>query len=125
MIEYGTHPHSACAHAVTNCEQARRAGGGHDAPQSVAVGRAARDGGITTPEEYDRAARDWTSRDAVGTRLPREDALARIDAFLSTHTTCALATGDGTFMRCTPQSYDLLDADLRGEGVDVRQHVDA
>ena len=167
-----------------------------------------------TPEEYDRAARYWTSRDAVGTRLPREDALARIDAFLSTHTTCALATGNGTFVRCTPleyawhdgriwilsegglkfrglahnahvclavfdpyttmgqthglqvtgtadivgeddphyarelagkgltverlhrmgarlhllritpQSYDLLDSDLRGEGVDARQHVD-
>ena len=82
--------------------------------------------------EGSRHQRSTTGQHATGragtrwaTRLSREDALARIDAFLSTHPTYALATGDGTFVRCTPQSYDLLDADLRGEGVDTRQHVDA
>lgn len=58
-----------------------------------------------TPEEYAEAADYWAARDGAGARLPRTDALARIDAFLSAHTTCALATGAGAFVRCTPLEY--------------------
>ena len=37
--------------------------------------------------------------------MPADELRAAIDAFLSAHNTCALATGAGDFVRCTPLEY--------------------
>lgn len=65
-------------------------------------------------DDFERAARYWTDRDAAlvaSERMPREALEEAIDAFLAERTTCALATaapscGSGApFVRCTPLEY--------------------
>lgn len=58
-----------------------------------------------TPEEFDQAAAYWTSKEAGEKRMPQDELAAAIDAFLAEHNTCALATGTGDFVRCTPLEY--------------------
>ncbi len=56
-------------------------------------------------EECEKAANYWVAREADAKRMPGEELRAAIDDFLSTHNTCALATGSGDFVRCTPLEY--------------------
>lgn len=56
-------------------------------------------------KEYEEAANYWVSREAAVKRMPADELRASIDAFLSSHNTCALATGAGDFVRCTPLEY--------------------
>ena len=58
-----------------------------------------------TPEEFDSAAAYWTSRESGEKRIPEVELRSAIDAFLAGHNTCALATGSGDFIRCTPLEY--------------------
>lgn len=58
-----------------------------------------------TPEEFDQAAVYWTDKEDTERRMPAGELAAAIDAFLSAHNTCALATGSGSFVRCTPLEY--------------------
>lgn len=58
-----------------------------------------------TDEEYDEAAAHWTSKEATAKRMPADELRAEIDAFLSSHDTCALACGAGDYVRCTPLEY--------------------
>ena len=58
-----------------------------------------------TPKEFDKAAAYWTSKEDGEKRMPQDELLAAIDAFLAKHNTCALATGSGDFVRCTPLEY--------------------
>ena len=58
-----------------------------------------------TPEEFDGAAAYWTSRESGEKHMPEGELRSAIDAFLAGHNTCALATGSGDFVRCTPLEY--------------------
>jgi len=62
--------------------------------------------------DYRQAANFWTERDAHGKRMDRETLLAEIDAFLAARRVCALATGFGEFVRCTPIEYSWRDGKL-------------
>lgn len=62
-----------------------------------------------TPEEYDRAAEYWTEREDAERRMPEDELRDAIDRFLAAHNTCALATGSGDFVRCTPLEYSWRD----------------
>ena len=62
--------------------------------------------------EYEKAARYWTDRDAAAKKMDRAALLEQIDAFLNAHNTCALATGSGSFVRCTPIEYTWHDGKL-------------
>jgi nitroimidazol reductase NimA-like FMN-containing flavoprotein (pyridoxamine 5'-phosphate oxidase superfamily) len=62
-----------------------------------------------TPEEFDKAARYWTEREAISARMPREELQQAIDAFLGTHGVCALATASSDLVRCTPLEYAYRD----------------
>ena len=55
--------------------------------------------------DYDEAASYWEKRDAEGKKADRETLTAKAEAFLTAHNTCALATGHGTQVRCTPLEY--------------------
>lgn len=57
--------------------------------------------------DYDKAARFWMEKDREGKQAP--DGKERLLAFLASHKVCALATGYGTFVRCTPLEYSFLD----------------
>lgn len=58
-----------------------------------------------THEEYQQAASYWTDKEATASRMPDEELRREVDAFLSSHNTCALACGWGDFVRCTPLEY--------------------
>ena len=56
-------------------------------------------------KEYEEATDYWVAREADAKRLSAKELRAAIDAFLGSHNTCALATGEGDFVRCTPLEY--------------------
>mgnify|MGYP003814220045 CR=1 FL=1 len=58
-----------------------------------------------THEEYRRAAEHWKIRGANGQAMDRERLLAAAEDYIRANNTCALATGAGTFVRCTPIEY--------------------
>ena len=58
-----------------------------------------------TPEEFDQAAVYWTDKENGEKRMPEDELRSAIDTFLTGHNTCALATGSGDFVRCTPLEY--------------------
>lgn len=61
--------------------------------------------GDMTHEEYRRAADHWKAKDAENHAMDRDSLLAAAEAYIRANNTCALATGTGTFVRCTPIEY--------------------
>lgn len=62
-----------------------------------------------THEEYEEAALYWQMKDAEGKKADRETLLREIGAYIAANDTCALATGAGAFVRCTPIEYSWRD----------------
>ena len=58
-----------------------------------------------TREEYQAAARYWEEKDAQGVKLDRERLWSMAEAYIQANNTCALATGTGDYVRCTPIEY--------------------
>ena len=58
---------------------------------------------------YELAASCWEKEDAQAEKMERGALLAQMEKFIEAHNTCALATGCGTFVRCTPIEYSYLD----------------
>ncbi len=56
--------------------------------------------------DYKKAAAYWTEKDEKADRMDRDALLAQIEKFINAHNTCALATGCGDFVRCTPIEYN-------------------
>lgn len=56
-------------------------------------------------EQFEEAATYWTSKEADAKRMPADELRHTVDEFLAKHNTCALATGSGDFVRCTPLEY--------------------
>ncbi len=59
--------------------------------------------------DYNKAASYWTEKEEKAVRMDRDELLARVEKFIMTHNTCALATGFGDFVRCTPIEYNYKD----------------
>lgn len=55
--------------------------------------------------DYEKAASYWAQQEPQNKKAGREALLAKIEAYLAAHNTCALATGCGTQVRCTPIEY--------------------
>lgn len=55
------------------------------------------------------AARYWEEKDADSVKLEKAELQARIEAYILTNNTCALATGTGDYVRCTPIEYSYHD----------------
>mgnify|MGYP001157862718 CR=1 FL=1 len=62
-----------------------------------------------THEDYQQAAGHWIKKDAEGVKMPQEELKAAVEEFILAHDTCALATGSGSFVRCTPIEYTYRD----------------
>ena len=62
-----------------------------------------------TKKDFEKASQFWTDKDKTAKKMERADILRAADDFLKTHNTCALATGTGTFVRCTPIEYTYTD----------------
>lgn len=54
---------------------------------------------------YEEAAAFWTEKDRNAVKMPKDDLHAAIETFIKERSTCALATADGDFVRCTPLTY--------------------
>lgn len=55
--------------------------------------------------DYQKAASYWIKKDEKAVQMERELLFSQIERFLEEHNTCALATGYGDFIRCTPIEY--------------------
>jgi nitroimidazol reductase NimA-like FMN-containing flavoprotein (pyridoxamine 5'-phosphate oxidase superfamily) len=58
-----------------------------------------------THEEYQRAVQHWQEKDAAAVHMDRASLQAAIEQYIEANNTCALATGTGSFVRCTPIEY--------------------
>lgn len=57
---------------------------------------------------YDEAAEYWIEKDRDSVHMDQTALKDRVEAFISAHNTCALATASGDFVRCTPIEYNYL-----------------
>ncbi len=60
-----------------------------------------------TPEEYKQAADFWNEKESKA--MPVEELKPIVEEFLGGNSVCALATGAGDFVRCTPLEYSYHD----------------
>ena len=60
-----------------------------------------------TGEEYRSAASFWDRKD--GRRMPEDELRKKVFEYLSESSVCALATGYGDYVRCTPLEYSFHD----------------
>jgi general stress protein 26 len=58
-----------------------------------------------THEEYQKAAEYWKTKDKTGAAVEKDRLRARMEEYINANNTCALATGAGDFVRCTPIEY--------------------
>ncbi len=61
-----------------------------------------------TTEEYKNTANFWKDKQCKS--MPDEQLKTIVEAFLSTSSVCALATGTGDYVRCTPLEYSYHDS---------------
>ena len=59
--------------------------------------------------DYKKAASYWMDKDQKAARMDKNKLLTKIEKFIMQHNTCALATGCGNFVRCTPIEYNYKD----------------
>ncbi len=62
-----------------------------------------------TKEEYKEASEYWQKKDAAGMSGEHAAVKAAAEAYVLSRNTCALATGAGDFVRCTPIEYTYHD----------------
>ena len=60
-----------------------------------------------THEEYAKAAGYWKNKAQV--KMPKEALKQAVIAYINANNTCALATGAGDYVRCTPIEYSFHD----------------
>lgn len=63
-----------------------------------------------THKEFEQATEYWKKKDAVGRKMNREALAVAVEKYIQSHNTCALATGAGMFVRCTPIEYSYHDS---------------
>jgi hypothetical protein len=56
-------------------------------------------------DDYVQAANHWKKADAVAKKMDKAALLESVLAYIKANNTCALATGAGEFVRCTPIEY--------------------
>lgn len=56
--------------------------------------------------DYKKAASYWTDKEAGAVKAAPEYARQKAEGYINSHKTCALATGRGDFVRCTPIEYN-------------------
>lgn len=56
--------------------------------------------------DYDKAASYWEEKSVLSVKMDRDALRTEMEQFIAGHNTCALATGSGDFVRCTPIEYN-------------------
>lgn len=60
-----------------------------------------------TEQQFKSAAAYWTSK--TRTEMPADELKQYTEDFIASHSVCALATGTGDYVRCTPLEYSYHD----------------
>lgn len=60
-----------------------------------------------THEQFEKAAQYWNNKEQ--TAMPREALKQVVEEYIQANNTCALATGTGDYIRCTPIEYSFHD----------------
>lgn len=60
-----------------------------------------------THEEYVKVAEYWKNKEQI--KMPKEQLQQAVTAYIDANNTCALATGTGDYVRCTPIEYSFHD----------------
>lgn len=60
-----------------------------------------------THEEYEKAAKYWKNKEQAA--MPKEQVKQAAEAYIKVNNTCAMATGSGNYVRCTPIEYSYHD----------------
>lgn len=60
-----------------------------------------------THKQFEKAANYWKNKEQ--TAMPEEELEKVVEEYISTNNTCALATGTGDYVRCTPIEYSYQD----------------
>jgi uncharacterized protein YhbP (UPF0306 family) len=62
-----------------------------------------------TGEEFDEAAKYWLQKDEAGKKPDKDRVMKEAEKFILSNNVCALATGSGPYIRCTPVEYTYHD----------------
>lgn len=62
-----------------------------------------------TQQEFASAARYWEEKDAQSVKMDEAALEKAVEAYIQANNTCALATGAGNYVRCTPIEYSYHD----------------
>lgn len=62
-----------------------------------------------TDEVFGAAERYWDEKDAGNVKLDKAKLQAMMEDYIQANNTCALATGTGSYVRCTPIEYSYHD----------------
>ena len=62
-----------------------------------------------TQREFQAAAEYWDIKDAESVKMERDQLAQAIEEYIRANNTCALATGSGSYVRCTPLEYSYHD----------------
>lgn len=60
-----------------------------------------------THEQFKEAADYWKNKDQ--TAMPEDELKLAVEEYINANNTCALATGTGDYVRCTPIEYSYHD----------------
>lgn len=60
-----------------------------------------------THEQFEKVANYWKNKEQ--TAMPKDELQRAVEKYISENNTCALATGAGDFVRCTPIEYSYHD----------------
>lgn len=60
-----------------------------------------------THEQFEKAANYWNNKEQ--TKMPEEELKKALEEYITANNTCALATGTGDYVRCTPIEYSYHD----------------
>ena len=58
--------------------------------------------------DYDTASEYWINKDKTSAHMEENALKEKIEQFIKSHNTCALATGCNDFVRCTPIEYNYV-----------------
>ena len=60
-----------------------------------------------THEQFEQAAQYWNKKERIA--MPKEALEQAVEKYINENNTCALATGSGDYVRCTPIEYSYHD----------------
>lgn len=60
-----------------------------------------------THEQFEKAAQYWNNKEQIA--MPKEALKKAVEEYIQANNTCALATGTGDYVRCTPIEYSYHD----------------